>query len=85
MAKMFSENAQIILTHLQNNTAVDETYKDIADALGLDPKSVNGVLNGLQRKGLIERESSAEDAKVKYVRLTPEGAQADPDADKPEA
>lgn len=78
---MFSEKAQAVLTFLQSNGG-DFTSKDIAAALDIEPRSITGVLNGLQRKGLLVREV-VEGQKDKLVRLTPEGAAADPDAEKP--
>lgn len=78
---MFSEKAQAVLTFLQGNDG-DFTSKDIAAALEIEPRSITGVLNGLQRKGLLVREV-VEGEKDKLIRLTAEGAAADPDAEKP--
>lgn len=77
---MFSEKAQAVLTFLQGNDG-DFTSKDIAAALGIEGRSITGVLNGLQRKGLVVREV-IEGEKDKLIRLTAEGAAADPDAEK---
>lgn len=81
MAKLFSEKAQAVLTYLQDNDG-DFTSKDLAATLGIEPRSITGVLNGLQRKGLIVREV-VEGEKDKLIRLTAEGLAADPDAEKP--
>lgn len=81
MAKLFSEKAQVVLTYLQGNDG-DFTSKDLAATLGIEPRSITGVLNGLQRKGLIVREV-VEGEKDKLIRLTAEGLAADPDAEKP--
>lgn len=81
MAKLFSEKAQAVLTYLQGNDG-DFTSKDLAATLGIEPRSITGVLNGLQRKGLIVREV-VEGEKDKLIRLTAEGLTADPDAEKP--
>lgn len=78
---MFSEKAQAVLTFLQGNDG-DFTSKDIAAALDIEPRSITGVLNGLQRKGLLVREV-IEGEKDKLIRLTAEGAAADPNAEKP--
>lgn len=80
MAKLFSDKAQAVLTFLQTNSG-DFTSKMIAEALDIEPRSITGVLNGLQRKGLVEREV-VEGEKEKLIRLTADGAAADPDADK---
>lgn len=81
MAKMFSENAQAVLTFLQAHQGEDVTSKDIAANFGMANNSVTGILNGLQRKGLVIREV-VEGQKDKLIRLTDEGVAADPDADK---
>lgn len=78
---MFSEKAQAVLTFLQGNDG-DFTSKDIAVALDIEPRSITGVLNGLQRKGLLVREV-VEGEKDKLIRLTAEGAAVDPNAEKP--
>ena len=81
MAAMFSDKAQAVLTFLQNNDG-DFTSKDLAATLDIEPRSITGVLNGLQRKGLIVREI-VEDQKDKLIRLTADGAVVDPQAEKP--
>ena len=88
MAKMFSENSQIVLTFLQKNQGVDVTSETISEATGIPEKSVNGILTGLQREisghgQLIER-VEVEGFKKKVIKLTAEGKKADPNADKPE-
>lgn len=86
MAAMFSENAQRVLEFLQANPSADVTANDIAEALGMAPKSVNGTVTGLQKKGLTVREEQDEkvDGKiVKFIKLTPAGLDADPQAEKP--
>ena len=81
MAAMFSDNAKAVLTFLQKNSQGDLTSKMIAETLGIEPRSITGVLNGLQRKGLVVREV-VEGEKDKLIRLTAEGAAADPNAEK---
>jgi DNA-binding MarR family transcriptional regulator len=81
MAKLFSDKAQAVLTFLQAHEGEDLTSKDIAAALDIESRSITGVLNGLQRKGLIVREV-VEDQKDKLIRLTADGVNADPNADK---
>jgi len=82
MAAMFSEKAQAVLTYLQANQKADLTAAAIAEAAGIEKKSITGVLNGLQKKGLVVREV-VEGQKDKLIRLTAEGAVADPYAEKP--
>ena len=83
MAQMFSEKAQAVLKFMQANQGVDLTAAAIAEAAGIEKKSITGVLNGLQKKGLVVREV-VEGQKDKLVRLTAEGAAADPQAEKGE-
>lgn len=78
---MFSEKAQAVLEFLQANQGADLTAGAIAEAAGIEKKSITGVLNGLQKKGLVVREV-VEGQKDKLIRLTAEGAAADPHAEK---
>ena len=82
-----SENSKKVLDYLKANNGVDLTAKDIAAALGLEVKSVNGIVtSALQRKGYsVREEAEVEGAdgkteKVKFIRLTEEGMAFDPDA-----
>ena len=88
MAKILSEKAQEVLTYLQNNQAVPVTKAALGEALGYEPRSINGVVNGLKRNStshvpLVETQA-VEGTKDIIVVLTPEGAAFDPAADKPE-
>lgn len=78
---MFSENTRNILVHLQANQGTDETAQMIADATGLPVRTVNGAVTaGLQRKGLATREE-VDGFDKKVIRLTADGAAADPYAE----
>jgi DNA-binding MarR family transcriptional regulator len=81
MAKKLSENAQTVLTFLQDHNGEDFTYKDIAEAIQLSPRSVTGTITGLQKKGLVERIPTEDDPKVKYIKATAEGLSIDVTAD----
>lgn len=87
MAELKNENAKAILEYLVSNEGADFTANDIATALGLGIKSVNGILtmsfarhkdeNG-NVVPLIEREefTATVDGKSKiqkYIRLLPAG------------
>jgi DNA-binding MarR family transcriptional regulator len=77
MAKtLLSENAQTILSYLQGSTA-QETAVTIAEATGLNTKSVNGVATGLAKRGLVER-VEVEGVEKKVIALTAEGRDFDP-------
>lgn len=83
--KMFSEKAAAVLSYLQANAAADLTAKDVAEATGIETKSITGVINGLQRKGMVVREETGKDDEgkvVKFIRLTADGAAISPDAEK---
>lgn len=81
--KMFSEKAAAVLSYMQANVGVDMTAKDIAAAAGVEVKAITGVINGLQRKGLVFREV-VEGFDGKLIRLTEAGMSADPYAEKAE-
>lgn len=81
---VYSENAQSIITFLQANPNVDMTAKDLAEAIGLNSRVVNGTVTGLSRKGIAVRDETEIDGKtVKYIHLTEAGRMADPFAEKP--
>ena len=83
-----SENTKKILMYLRENDGADLTSADIAEALDIPKKSVDGaVTSGLQRKGYSVREEAeiqVEDGshkKVKFIKLTDLGRTVDPDAE----
>jgi len=45
----------------------------IADSLSCEPSNVTGIVDGLERRGLVVRQSDPADRRVKQVVLTPEG------------
>lgn len=83
--KMFSENAKKVLGFLQENPNVDLTAKELAEAIGVPPRSVNGVITSLSTRGFVLREPVVvDDKEVKRIVLTEEGKTVDINADKPE-
>lgn len=75
-----SEKTVAVLEYLKGIEDANVTSADIADALGMEKKSVDGIVtSGLQRKGLAERipaEIELEDGThkaVKFIKLTADG------------
>lgn len=76
------ENTRQIWDYIVAHAEEDMTAQSIADALGMNVKSVNGSVTSFQKKGLTIREEVAvTGGKVKFIRLTEEGAAFDPDAE----
>lgn len=85
MAAM-KENTRKVFDYLKDNYGKDMTAADVAEALGLEKRSVDGSFTSFQKKGLGIREPAEVEnpdgthAKVKYLRLTEAGLAFDPDA-----
>jgi hypothetical protein len=84
---MMKDNSKKVLNYLKENNGVDLTAADVAAALGLEKRSVDGIFtSAIQRKGLgvrtaaeIELDDGTHKA-VKFLSLTPAGMAFDPDA-----
>ena len=82
------ENSKKVLNYLKEVNGSQVTAADVAEALGLEKRSVYGIFtSAIQRKGLgvrtpaeIELEDGTHKA-VKFLSLTAEGMNFDPDAD----
>ena len=83
------ENSKNVLNYLKgkNSAAVTVTSADVADALGLEKRQVDGIFtSAIQRKGLgvrVPAEVELEDGthkQVKFLQLTDAGMAFDPDA-----
>ena len=82
------ENSKKVLNYLQEVNGQLVTAADVAEALGLEKRSVDGIFtSAIQRKGLgvrtpaeIELDDGTHKA-VKFLSLTAEGMNFDPDAD----
>ena len=82
------ENSKKVLNYLKEVNGQQVTAADIAEALGLEKRSVDGIFtSAIQRKGLgvrtpaeIELDDGTHKA-VKFLSLTAEGMNFDPDAD----
>ena len=82
MAQLFSENAQAVIRYLQADPNGQYTADDLADALGLTSRQINGTATGLQKKGITER-VVVKGIEKKVIRLTPEGLAVDLTMEKP--
>ena len=83
-----SSNSIKVLEYLKQVNGQQVTAADVAEALGLEVKSVNGIFtSAIQRKGLGVRtpaEIELEDGShkgIKLLSLTAEGLAFDPTAD----
>lgn len=81
-------NTRLVFDYLKGNTDKDLTAADVAEALGLEKRQVDGIFtSALQRKGYGVREEAeieladGSHQKVKYLRLTEDGLALDPDAE----
>ena len=85
---MMKENSRRVFDYLKKVNGEDVTAADVAAALNLEKKTVDGCFtSAIQRKGLgirvpaeVELEEGTH-ASVKFLRLTDEGLSYDPDAD----
>ena len=89
MTNAVSEKSLVVLNYLKDNDGTDMTSADIAEALGMEKKSVDGIVtSGLQRKKLAERipaEIELEDGThkpVKFIKATAAGLAYDHKAAK---
>ncbi len=82
------ENSKKVLMYLKEHNGEDLTAADVAEALGLEKRSVDGIFtSAIQRKNLgvrtpaeIELDDGSHKA-IKLLSLTAEGMAFDPDAD----
>ncbi len=81
------ENSKKVLVYLKEINGAQVTAADVAEALGLEKRQVDGIFtSAIQRKGLgvrtpaeIELEDGTHKA-VKFLSLTADGMNFDPDA-----
>ena len=86
-----SANSVSVLNYLKEINGANVTAADVAEALGLEKRSVDGIFtSAIQRKGLgvrtpaeIELDDGTHKA-VKFLSLTPAGMSFDPDAEDAE-
>ena len=82
------ENSKKVLNYLKEVNGSNVTAADVAEALGLEKRSVDGIFtSAIQRKGLGVRTAAeikldyGTHKAVKFLSLTPAGMSFDPDAD----
>ena len=82
------ENSMKVLNYLKEVNGSKVTAADVAEALGLEKRQIDGIFtSAIQRKGLGVRtaaEIELEDGThktVKFLSLTADGMAFDPDAD----
>ena len=88
MAQAVSEKSLVVLDYLKANKDENMTAADIAEALGMEKKSVDGIVTSglIRNKGLAERipaEIELEDGShkpVKFIQATEAGLAYDHDA-----
>ena len=87
------ENSKAVLEYLKSINGADVTAADVAEALGLEKRQVDGIFtSAIQRKGYGLREPAEIEVtddngkvshkQVKFLRLTNAGMALDPDADE---
>lgn len=86
------ENSRKVLDYVKANDGTQMTAADIAEGTGLEVRQVNGIVtSAFQKKGLMQRtpaEIQLEDGThkaVKFISLTEEGKNFDPDAEEAKA
>ena len=90
MAKAVSEKSLVVLNYLNSIGDENVTAADIAAALGMEKKSVDGIVTSglIRNKGYAERipaEVLLEDGthkQVKFLSLTDDGMAFDPTAEE---
>ena len=60
------------LTAAQRQPGLDQ--RTLASTIGFDTSTIGGVIDRLERRGLIERERSSTDGRAQHIRTTPAGA-----------
>lgn len=89
-SKAITEKALTMLNYLKENSGENLTNADIAEDLGISPRSVVGSVNGLVKREFAERveasiEITNEDGStgtkpVKFIKITKAGMDYDHDA-----
>lgn len=65
-----------LLSVLEGPEAAELSQSQLGARLGVTRANMTGLLEGLERKGLVERSASPEDRRARHARLTPAGREA---------
>lgn len=58
--------------HMLGDSAM--TMRELAETIGLEPSNLTGIVDRLELRGLVERQSSSDDRRIKRVSLTRAGS-----------
>jgi len=58
--------------HMLGDSAM--TMRELAESIGLEPSNLTGIVDRLELRGLVERQSSSDDRRIKRVSLTRAGS-----------
>jgi MarR family transcriptional regulator, organic hydroperoxide resistance regulator len=58
--------------HMLGDAAM--TMRELAESIGLEPSNLTGIVDRLEARGLVERQSSPDDRRIKRVTLTRAGS-----------
>jgi DNA-binding MarR family transcriptional regulator len=75
IASEFELSPPQVMALRQLDSAESKPMSELAIALRCDNSNVTGIVDRLERRGLIERQPSARDRRVKVLVVTAEGAQ----------
>lgn len=63
----------LCLNHLEKSNNYQSTHKDLMSLLSLNSSTVTGIVNRLEKKGLVARLPKPDDKRVTYIALTASG------------
>ena len=63
----------LIFIHIRSMRGMNTCQRDVERETGLRPSSVSAMLVNLERAGFIERSSSTDDGRTKFITLLPAG------------
>ncbi len=72
-AEGLSEGRLYLLMRLFKSPGQQRSLGELADALGVSPRNVTGLVDHLERDGLVERVPDPADRRSIFARLTPAG------------